>query len=646
MLTIKNQAGKSLISASRHRRPNATFRRRESLNSVFPPPQGGVPCAALAQRRGGIMRLSHLMVLLCAVTFFAACSPPGVRDLLEGKRLLESGKYRPAVEKFRAATVQLGGTNAQAYNYLGLACHQAGLFDEAERAYQRALGLNPDLVEARYNLGCLWLGENKLEQARNELTAFTLRRSNSPEGWLKLGTAQLQSRELAAAEKSLGEAIRLNPKNPEALTALGLVRLHRGRASEATQLFSQALKADPGYAPALLDWAIVEQENLRDPRLALQKYLEYLALKPVPEKADAVRALVRQLEAELAPPRPAASSNPVQPNSNAAKSPPVETAHNLPPAKTNLPESIHTGSVAKVEPPTNISRSLAASNAARPAPMVAAPRPDTNFEAVEVPPEPVFKSAADVVPPVAPRLDPPPAQPAGTPAPLVVTASKQPPKRSFLQRINPMNLFGSSSSPPAEPSRPPPEPQPLLAPATAVDSALAANFPRYAYLSPAKPESGNHAEAEPLFARALKAQQAQRFDEAGQEYRQAIQSDPGYFDAYYNLALVASSSGNLRASLSAYETALAIRPESLDARYNFALVLKQANYPVDAANELERLLALHPNEARAHLALGNLYAQQLGLPAKARLHYQKVLELDPRNLQAPAVRYWLTDNPK
>lgn len=209
-----------------------------------------------------------------------------------------------------------------------------------------------------------------------------------------------------------------------------------------------------------------------------------------------------------------------------------------------------------------------------------------------------------------------------------------------------MNLFGGSSSPPAEPSRPPPEPQPLLAPATAVDSALAANFPRYTYLSPAKPESGNHAEAEPLFARALKAQQAQRFDEAGQEYRQAIQSDPGYFDAYYNLALVASSSGNLRASLSAYETALAIRPESLDARYNFALVLKQANYPVDAANELERLLALHPNEARAHLALGNLYAQQLGLPAKARLHYQKVLELDPRNLQAPAVRYWLTDNPK
>jgi Tfp pilus assembly protein PilF len=90
---------------------------------------------------------------------------------------------------------------------------------------------------------------------------------------------------------------------------------------------------------------------------------------------------------------------------------------------------------------------------------------------------------------------------------------------------------------------------------------------------------------------------------------------------------------------------LAIRPESLDARYNFALALKQADYPRDAANELERVLTLDPKEVRAHLALGNLYAQQLRIPAKAREHYSSVLALDPHNPQSAAIRRWLELTP-
>src|SRR5208282_4513007 len=105
----------------------------------------------------------------------------------------------------------------------------------------------------------------------------------------------------------------------------------------------------------------------------------------------------------------------------------------------------------------------------------------------------------------------------------------------------------------------------------------------------------------------------------------------------------ATAGGYLRTALKAYENALAIRPESVDSRYNFALTLQQANYPVDAAKELERLLSSSPNEARGHLALGNLYAQQLAQPAKARQHYLKVLELDPHNRQAGAIRFWLND---
>ena len=97
-------------------------------------------------------------------------------------------------------------------------------------------------------------------------------------------------------------------------------------------------------------------------------------------------------------------------------------------------------------------------------------------------------------------------------------------------------------------------------------------------------------------------------------------------------------------SLNAYEMALAIRPDSADARCNFAQVLKAAGYVTDAVNELGKVLVSNPNDARAHLALGNIYAQQLHDLAQARAHYLKVLQLDPRNPAAANIQFWLSAN--
>jgi tetratricopeptide (TPR) repeat protein len=148
-----------------------------------------------------------------------------------------------------------------------------------------------------------------------------------------------------------------------------------------------------------------------------------------------------------------------------------------------------------------------------------------------------------------------------------------------------------------------------------------------------------------LFAQGVQAYQVHRLPEAVQSYRLATEADPSLFEAHYNLGLATADAGNLPAALAAYEDALAVQPRSLDARYNFALGLKQANYLVDAVNELERVLANYPNEPRARLALGNLYAQRFHQPAKARQHYLKVLEVEPRHPQAGAIRYWLAANP-
>ena len=547
-----------------------------------------------------------LLVFLALAAALTGCAPPGPRALIEGKKLLDQGRFPDAVEELKVAASLLS-TNAQAWNYLGLAYQYAGQPTNAAQAYQKALALNHDLAEVHYNLGCLWLDQNKLEAAKSDLTTYTALRRNSGEGWLRLATAQLRASrsdppaarapELAAAEKSFTEAYRLAPQNPEALNGFGLVQLQRNRPREAALFFDRALKLRADYAPALLNLAIVSQLYLNNHQAALQRYREYLALKVHSANEDMVQSAARQLEQELNPELRATSPA-------ASKPAAIATGH------------VESSPPVKSEPATDTVKP-------RPAPAEKSP------EVVTVPAEPAIKPAQDIA-----STTPPPSGSPGKPA----AAASNEKKPGFFTRMNTLNMLhrGSKTSSNATASA-------AGGGGDAVSSG--SRNGRYHYQSLPKPEPGDASAGGQAFAQGLRAQQANHLTEAIQAYRQTTQLDPANYDAYYNWGLAATAAGSLSQALGAYEHALAIRPESPDARYNFALVLKQVNCIQDAVNELERLLSIYPNEPRAHLALGNLYAQQLHQPAKAREHYVKVLDLDPHNPQAASVRYWLIANP-
>jgi Flp pilus assembly protein TadD len=568
---------------------------------------------------------------LIAAAFLPGCTPPGPRTLLRGRKLIDQGRYAEAIEELRMAT-SLMSSNAQAWNYLGLSYHYAGQSTNAAQAYMKALTLNQDLVEARYNLGCLRMDQDRLDLAKSELTAYTVLRRNSLEGWLRLAAAQLRSvrptpgsvlaLDLALAEKSYHEADRLSPQNPEALNGLGLIQLDRNRPREAAQYFSQALKQQPGYAPALLNLAVVSQVHLNDHQSALQKYHEYLALPGHPSNEQAVQTAARELERELNP---------------AARASATSVAASLAAATVNAPRPVP--KVAAHAPgPSPVD---SAANFARVAP--APPQPAQKVEVVKGSAEPSIKAPQDTAP------APSPSSTAQTRSPELssreTTESPKVKKPGFFSRVNPLNVLhrespaNSSSAGAAAPS-----PKGAAERPESV-SASAGRGSRYHYVSPSKPVPGDEAAAQRAFAQGFQAQQAGHLPEAIQSYRQAAQLDPADYDAYYNLGLAATAAGNLQQALVAYEYALAIRPDSSDARYNFSLVLKTANCLPDAINELSRLLATYPREPRAHLALGNIYAQVLRQPVKARQHYLQVLDIDPRNPQAPAIREWLVANP-
>lgn len=590
--------------------------------------------------------------LLVLVLVLSGCTPTGPRALLDGRDQLDKGNYPAAVASLKTATSLLR-TNADAWNYYGVALQCNGQPDDAANAYKQALEYNRDLMEAHFNLGCLWLEQNKPADAKTEFSACTLRRPNEPAAWLKLGSAQLRLGEYVAAEKSFSTVLYLKPADAEAYNGLGMARIQRNKPKDAAQFFAAALQSNPQLASARLNLATVNQQYLRDNKAALENYRAYLALLPRPANWDEVNAIASALEQSLAP----ATIPATQPRPTVASATPF--AEPKPQPKPNVPTTTPApaNTVARTPAAPRPATESATTPAAETRHLVPMTRPATPVN----PPQPQVVAVA-----AAPTIVTTPTPAPTTVAPSRASANDNPIVTTNLDLASTdeaaptdsekktglwQRMFGGShktittAQPSLETKLTPLPPEETPAPTRPARPPAPLTFQRYDYTSPRKPATGNHVAASGAFTRAQVFEQDEKWTEALQWYQQAAEFDPAWYEAQYNTGVLAHRLRNYSVALPRYENALAIQPDSADARYNLALALKAAGYPVDAANEFKKLLAAHPTEVRAALALASLSAQTLHDNAQARVYYQKVLELAPDHPQANDIRFWISSNP-
>lgn len=382
------------------------------------------PPVAPESGRGRSRVWPAVTLLLGLACLAVGCGPAGRRELLEGQRLLATGHAEAAVSAFREA-VRAFSTNApaaaQAWNHLGVAYHRLGQSDNASLCYKAALDRDLNLFAARYNRGYLYLERTNYAAAISELTTYTTQLPDDPSGWLLLGKAQLRAGLLDPAQQSLQRVRRLPApalEQAEALNALGVSHARRRKAPEAFQHFEAALNRVPGYAPALLNQAILSQQ-LNDRTFALQKYQAYLDVATNSPWTATVRAWTNQLTLALI-----ASRTP----------PPAQPAAHTNPPPSVIPTNV--ASLTKTSPPPAMV-------------LTSAPPPVARTTPTSAPPAEVRSSS----PPALVLTSPPPAAIVSTSAPppeLVRTASPPP---AVIPLASPQVVAANPASPePASPS--------------------------------------------------------------------------------------------------------------------------------------------------------------------------------------------------
>ena len=165
--------------------------------------------------------------------------------------------------------VKSGPDDPVAHYNLGVALDQAGQTREAVAAFDQALALNPELMEARFNqsVGLLELGRN--DDARGNLESVTELAPDFPPGWFMLGHVCGMLDDLPTAIAATRQGLALDPKSPPGWSNLAQMLARQGDLGEAMDAFKAAIEVQPDFIGAYLGLGAVFAWS-REPELREQ----------------------------------------------------------------------------------------------------------------------------------------------------------------------------------------------------------------------------------------------------------------------------------------------------------------------------------------------------------------------------------------
>lgn len=113
----------------------------------------------------------------------------------------------------------------------------------------------------------------------------------------------------------------------------------------------------------------------------------------------------------------------------------------------------------------------------------------------------------------------------------------------------------------------------------------------------------------------------------------AIELNPDYVDAHYNMGIVLNQRGDLETAIDSLQTAISLNPEHSNALYNLGIVLMRCGRTDEAIANFCKVLEISPFDLDTHLALGNAYFDLIKLDRAAKC-YRNALCINPKSASA------------
>ncbi|MCW5976443.1 MAG: tetratricopeptide repeat protein [Bryobacteraceae bacterium] len=182
----------------------------------------------------------------------------------EGMKALEAEKYEEAARAFEKA-VENDPQDYAARFHLALAHSLLGRRAEAIAGYEKTLELKPGLYEAELNAGILLLDDKQLEKAESRLRSAAEQKPAEFRPNYFLAETLLEKGDAPGAERFYRAASEANPKEAAALAGLGRAMAKQGKLDQAAEVLNRVVEADPKYEGVLLELASLYEQDRKLP---------------------------------------------------------------------------------------------------------------------------------------------------------------------------------------------------------------------------------------------------------------------------------------------------------------------------------------------------------------------------------------------
>lgn len=162
-----------------------------------------------------------------------------------GLESIKKGGFDEAIAAWEKA-LKLEPTMVNAYEKLGKAYYTQGRFDKAGEIYRKELEVKPDDPIIYYSLGVVYRMNEQFEDAVRMQTKALSLNPNLATAYNELGLTYCKQKKLDAAIDAHKKALELDPKLGTAHNYLGVVYLLKGMSAEAEEEFNQFKKYEAG----------------------------------------------------------------------------------------------------------------------------------------------------------------------------------------------------------------------------------------------------------------------------------------------------------------------------------------------------------------------------------------------------------------
>ena len=188
------------------------------------------------------------------------------------------GKLDEAIAAYTKA-LSINPNYVEAYYNMGVTLRQQGKLDEAIEAYAKALSINPNYAGACYNMGNALKDQGRLDGAIEAYAKVLAIKPDYADAYNNMGNALRDQGKLEKALDAYNKALSIKPNYAEAYNNMGNARKDQGKLDEAVDAYTKALAIKPDNAEAYYNMGLTLQRQGKLDE-AIAAYNKSLSLKP------------------------------------------------------------------------------------------------------------------------------------------------------------------------------------------------------------------------------------------------------------------------------------------------------------------------------------------------------------------------------